>query len=204
MSHKTQRPLLLFVALLLALFTLPQAHADTYILFSFVEDSGAAPVIGIDDAGDVLIRRNLVACGLNALSCYSVFQPFGSLVTTEALPAFNYDNGTPCSPNPLAAFGFCNNGYEAYYVSTVGPDRGISGGPYTDVQKFPDSDGLASPHTLLINSYGDITWTEGSTEENYLAYDVTSHETPEPATLALLLTGLIPIAEIARRKLTRA
>jgi len=52
--------------------------------------------------------------------------------------------------------------------------------------------------SLLINSFGDIAWTDGQIETNYLAYDVTSHETPEPATLFLLLTGLIPLAVIAR------
>jgi hypothetical protein len=56
----------------------------------------------------------------------------------------------------------------------------------------------------VINSVGDIAWTDGQIEMNFLAYDLTSHEIPEPVTLALLLTGLIPIIIIARRKLIRA
>jgi hypothetical protein len=202
MSHKTQRPVLLFVAFVLTLFALSQAKADTYEPFQFTDHSGASPVRGIDDAGDVLSNLLPGPCGTTATVCYSVFQPFGPGYITSSLPFFGYDDGTSCSPNPEAGFGVCNNGYEAYWINFTNPDGGVYGGPYTDVQKFPVD--LADRGFLLINSFGDIAWTDGQIEENYLAYDLTSHETPEPATIALLLTGLIPIAIIGRRKLIRA
>jgi hypothetical protein len=198
MSHKTQRPILLFVAFVLTLFALPQAKADTYELFQFTDHNGAGSVYGIDDAGEVLYGSP-GSCGTQATACYSVFQPFGPGYNTETLSMFNFDNGSACSPNPEAAFGVCNNGFEAYWIDLSHPDRGVYGGPSTDVQKFP----VDVADFLVINSFGDIAWTDGQIEMNFLAYDLTSHETPEPATLALLLTGLIPIAAIARRKLLR-
>jgi hypothetical protein len=198
MSCKSQRAvLLLLLAFLPILFSPAQAHADTYELFQFTDHNGAGSVLGIDDAGDVLYGSP-GSCG-TATVCFSVFQPFGPGYNTETLSTFNFDNGSACSPNPQAEFGVCNNGFEAYLIDLSHPNSGVYGGPSTDVQKFPVN--VAS--FLVINSFGDIAWTDGQIEMNFLAYDLTSHETPEPATLALLLTGLIPIAAIARRKLLR-
>jgi hypothetical protein len=189
--------LLLSLALLLALHT--QAYADTYELFQFTDYNGAGPVLGIDNAGDVLYRS---PCADTTFNCYSVFQPFGTGYQTTTLPPLAYDDGVPCSPNPQATFGLCRNGYEAYWISTAtgSPLAGVYGGPNTDIQRFPSFDIADSPF-FFLNSFGDIAWTDGTVEENYLAYDLTAHETPEPATLALLMAGLIPLAIIARRKL---
>jgi hypothetical protein len=195
MSSKSKRPLVMIVAFLLTLLTLPQAHADTYELFQFTDHSGATGVLGIDDAGEVLYGGSGGFCGPGAVVCYFVFQPFGPGLTSQTPPPFNFDGGSPCSPIPQAAFGSCNNGFEAWFIPPSNPGAGVYGGPDTDPQKLVSAvvDG-----TLLINSFGDIAWTDGQIETNYLAYDVTAHETPEPTTLALLLTGLIPIALIAR------
>jgi hypothetical protein len=196
MSSKSKRPLVMLVAFLLTLFALPQAHADTYELFQFTDHSGATPVLGIDVAGDVLYGGSTGLCGNTAVVCYSVFQPFGpGIINTATLPLFNHDDGSSCSPNPQATFGSCNNSFEAYSISPPNPNAAVYGGPDTDPQLLV---GAIVDGSLLINSFGDIAWTDGQIETNYLAYDVTSHETPEPATLFLLLTGLIPLAVIAR------
>jgi hypothetical protein len=188
--------LLLSLALLLALHS--QAHADTYELFQFTDYNGAGPVLGIDNAGDVLYRS---PCADTTFNCYSVFQPFGMGYQTTTLPPFAYDDGVPCSTNSQAAFGLCSNGYEAYWISTAtgSPLAGVYGGPNTDIQRFPSFDVADSPF-FFLNSFGDIAWTAGTVEENYLAYDLTAHETPEPATFALLTTGLVFLAAIARRR----
>jgi hypothetical protein len=200
MSCKSKRAVLMFsIVFLMVLFSHVRAHGDTYELFQFTDHNGATPVLGIDDAGDVLYGGPTGFCSPIAIDCYTVFQPFGPGVTTETLPLFNYDDGSLCSPNPQALFGVCNNGFEAYWINLSSPNAGVYGGPYTDVQKFPVA--VADKNFLLINSFGDITWTDGQIEMNFLAYDLTSHETPEPVTIALLLTGIIPLAAIVSRRL---
>jgi hypothetical protein len=99
MSFKSQRAILL-LAFLLILFPQAQAHADTYELFQFTNHSGAGPVLGIDDAGDVLYGSPTEFCSTKATVCYSVFQPFGPGYNTETLPPLNFDDGSACSPNP--------------------------------------------------------------------------------------------------------
>jgi hypothetical protein len=179
-----------------------QAHADTYELFQFTDYNGAGPVLGLDNAGDVLHRS---PCADTTFNCYSVFQPFGPGYSTQTLPPFTQSNGGPCSPGPQATLALCNGAYEAYWISTAtgSPLAGVYGGPTTDIHRFPSQDVADSPF-FFLNSFGDIAWTDGTVEENYLAYDITAHETPEPAAIALLITGLIPLAEVGRRKFIRA
>jgi hypothetical protein len=187
---------------LLAIFLSSPAQADTYQLFQFTDYNGAGPVLGLDNAGDVLYRS---PCADTTFTCYSVFQPFGPGYSTQTLPPFTQSNGAPCSPNPLAALALCNGAYEAYWISTAtgGALAGVYGGPSSDIQKFPSVDVADFPF-FFLNSSGDMAWTDGTLEFNYLAYDITAHETPEPAALTLLMTGLIPLAEVGRRKLIRA
>lgn len=202
MRSKPQGVGLLLFSSIIFLFLHSSALADTYELFQFTDYNGAGPVLGINAAGDVLYRS---PCADTTFNCYSVFQPFGPGYSSTTLPPFAFDDGTPCSPNSQAAFGMCNNGYEAYWISTAtqSPLAGVYGGPATDIQRFPSND-VADWPFFFLDSYGDMTWTDGTDEENYLAYDITAHETPEPATCALLLTGLILLAAIARRNLIRA
>jgi len=193
---------LLLFSLVILLSPHSIARADTYELFQFTDYNGASPVLGIDAAGDVLYRS---PCADTTFHCYSVFQPLGPGYSSNTLPPFAFDNGTPCSPNSQAALGMCNDGYEAYWISTAtgSPLAGVYGGTSADILRFPSNDVAESPF-FFIDSFGDITWTDGIREENYLAYDITAHETPEPATYALVLTGLILLATIAHRKFLRA
>jgi hypothetical protein len=202
LRSKIQGVGLLLFSLVILLSLHSNAHADTYELFQFTDYNGAGPVLGINAAGDVLYRA---PCADTTYNCYSVFQPLGPGYSSTTLPPFAFDNGTPCSPNSQATFGMCNNGYEAYWMSpsTSGPLAGVYGGPSSAIQQFP-SDDIANSKFFFLDSYGDMTWTDGTVEENYLAYDITAHETPEPATYALVLTGLILLATIAHRKFLRA
>ncbi len=202
MSWKPQHAICLCFVFFLALFLHSQAHADTYQLFQFTDYNGAGPVQGIDNFGDVLYRS---PCSDTTFNCHSVFQPFGPGYTTTDLTSFlPGGGGPPCPPNPpLASFGLCNNGYQAYWISPAmgGQSAGVYGGPINNVQRFPSID-VANPAFFFLNSFGDIAWTDGEVELNLLAYDITAHQTPEPSTLALLTTGLVLLAAIARRRLT--
>jgi hypothetical protein len=195
MSHKTQRPILLFVALILTLSALPQARADTYELFEFTDNSGAGPILNIDDHGRVVFHA---FCSDGTFSCFSVFQPFGPTLTSTQLPPFNYTGSAVSDSGGGTSMTLFNNGYEADFDGTT---RTIFGGPVGDLRLV--SNGVIADF-IAINNYGDIAWTDGQIEMNFLAYDLTSHETPEPATVALLLTGLIPLVTIVRRKLMQA
>jgi hypothetical protein len=202
MSCKSKRAVFLFsMVFLMALFSHVRAHADTYELFQFTDHSGATPVLGIDNAGDVLYGGPGTFCGATATTCYSVFQPFGPGYTRATLPLFSYAGASSCSPNPQAFFGSCDNGFEAYFINTS-PNRGVYVGTSADIQEFPGL--IADLNGLFIDSYGDVAWTDGAIEMNFLAFDLTSHETPEPGTVALLLTGLILFAVLAHRRLLRS
>ena len=196
MSHKTQRPLLLFVALLLTLFTLPQAHADTYEIFQFTDYSGAGPVLELDDHGRVLFRA---WCADFSLGCYSIFDPGDESVTTyNLILPYTYTGYAVSDLSGITPLTLANAGYE---VDFEGSNRLLYGGPVGDLQLIATN---VVADFLAIDDHGDIAWTNGAIEMNFLAYDVTSHETPEPATLALLFTGLIPIAAVVRRRFIRA
>ena len=207
MSWKPQRAVFLSLVFLLALSLRSQAHADTYELFQFTDYNGAGPVLGIDNSGEALYRS---PCFDTTFSCYSVFQPFGPGYSSPTLPPVAFNMGgasanSPCPVNPLASFGLCNNGYEAYWISPAigGQLAGVYGGPIADVQRFQTTN-PANSTFFHLDSFGDLAWTDGQLEENFLAYNLTAHEAPEPATLVLLATGLILLAAIARRRLIRA
>jgi hypothetical protein len=199
MSWKPQHAICLCFSFLLALSLHSQAHADTYQLFQFTAFNGAAPVRYLDNQGNVVSNASFLVgtsteCPPTANTCYGVFQPFGSFYLTDTLPPFDYTGTVGFIPSGTSATLF-NNGYEADYDAAT---RSLYGGPTGNLVLlgFPDIVALG------INNYGDITWTDGFFDENYLAYDITAHETPEPATFALLATGLVLLAAFAHRRLT--
>ena len=114
-------------------------------------------------------------------------------------PPLNFDDGSSCTPVAGAYFGKCNNGYEAYILYNSyglvelfdGPD------PYTDKISGISGYGIVD---ILVNANGDIAFTSATSEENYVAYDLTPHATPEPSTFVLLGTGILGLAGATRRK----
>jgi len=189
----------LFAALLLLAatpFLVPaQVHADTYQIFDLGSTSGR-DLIGIDNLGQVVI--------LNVFSGDYLTYSNGLLVnTTSTLPTLNYDNGTPCSPPP----GFsapnlssvvCNNGRIGFesLSNPNGEPTGLYTGPVSSLTLLEPFGGL---ETRQLNSFGDITWIDGQTEENFEAIDRT---TPEPGSLLLVGTGFVSLFAVLRRKLS--
>lgn len=191
MSWKPQHAICLCFAFFLALFLHSQAHADTYQIFQFTDYNGAGPVLYIDNQADVVFRG---PCADTTFNCFSLFQPFGSsIVTTNQLPPLNYTGSDISDPGASQPLNLNISGYQASYDPTA---RTLIGGPVGDPQLFNN----VVIDFMVMDEFGDIAWTNGDLEFNYLAYDITAHQTPEPADLALLLTGLIPLAAIVRRR----
>lgn len=204
-ARKISRAVLLPLVFLLVFTLHSQARADTYLLFSLGPDQGGyGAVQGIDDAGDVYIAQEFCVGGQ---SCWDVYDPQLILQGSADRPSYTLplstpidtDNGTPCSPAPFAAYGRCNNGYEAYLESlTVG--TAIFTGP-DDTDPLPIAPQADYAQIILINSFGDIAFTNTRLEENYEAYDLTSRQTPEPNTFVFMATGILGLAGAVRRRL---
>jgi hypothetical protein len=185
--------------LLTALMLGTQAHADTYVIRELGTDNGGYGwVDGIDDAGDVAITSPCAG----PTTCYTVHLATGGSYVTQGLPPLNFDDGTPCTPIAGALLGECNNGYEVYLLlpsNSYGVPAGLFDGPdpYSDEIAGTIGNGIIR---VLLNANGDIAFTNGALEENYVAYDLTPHATPEPSTFFLLGTGILGLAGMARRK----
>lgn len=202
MGSRPHRPIfVLALTFLLTLLTAYRAPADTYKIFQIADYNGAAPIDYLDNKGDVVIEGSFLSgmiseCPFTINTCYGVFQPFGSFYHTPTLPPFDYTGTVVFVPSGTSPTLF-NNGYEVYYDAAT---RALYGGPIGNLVTLKISTDLAD--RLAINDYGDIAWTDGFYEINYLAYDVTAHATPEPTSFLLLASGLatLGLATFIRRK----
>jgi len=179
------------VAVLFALSV--SAHADTYQIFNLgVANSNS--VYGIDAAGDVVIRGSSF-CGVFGY-CYKTYTDGVLSSVSATAPSLDYDNGTACKPVVEAGKGACNNGREAFGAN-FDSMHGLFTGP------DPAADFLfgGSVDAIVMNSFGDIAWTDGRDEYNWVAMDLTSHAVPEPNTLMLFATGVLGAAGALRRRL---
>jgi hypothetical protein len=192
------RPRTAFLLLSLAfLFTSAfprQVCADTYQIFEFTDYDGAGPVLFLDNAGDVVYRAPNQFCEPMTTGCYAVFQPFGPGFITDTLPALDYTGTAVSDSGGLTSMTLINNGFE---VDFEGSSHTLLAGPVGGLQPLP-LDVVAD--VLGLNNFGDVAWTNGEIEENFLAYDLTSHETPDPATFILFATGLASLAAFKRRR----
>lgn len=195
MSCKRE-PALAYATLVFAflLTLIAPAHADTYSVAGFTDYGGAGPVLAIDTSGDVLFGDpGCYGFPPNADYCYSLYERSGVIENFSSIPPYDFTGYSVLDLTGVTPLILTNNGYE---VDFEGQNRLLYGGPEGDLQLI--STGVVAD-LLAINSYGDIAWTNGLFEENFVAYDITAHETPEPATITMLAIGIAAFT-IMRRK----
>jgi hypothetical protein len=176
-----------------------RVYADTYKIY----DLGGTPdghiVIDIDNLGQVVILDE----NGGVFTDYLTYDNGVLVNTTSTLPNLTYDNGVACSPPAGFAAStnntVCNNGRTAFgsFSNPNGDPNGLYTGPVSSLALI---DGIGET-TLKLNSSGDLAWTNGLTEENYEAVDLTTL-TPEPGSLLLVGTGCISLFGALRRRLS--
>jgi hypothetical protein len=202
MSKAKQTAIIVFVFLITCAFNM-QAFADTYAIINLETTNHGTPY-GIDDAGTTVIAQYAYTCPSPSLqTCYDVFVDGVFSYQTLTPPALNYDDGTSCATpagfNPLGA-AVCNNGLVVFgsRSNSNGDPDGLYEGPYSDPQ-FIESFPNANAGFLYLNSVGDFTFVDGMVENNYVAIDLTTTQTPEPTSFVLLGTGILGLVGVARR-----
>jgi hypothetical protein len=213
---KSSRIRLGFAAVLavIGLFAAPAAaHADTYQIFD-LGSGNQTGAVGITASGTAVLVYNVpVGAPLCAIS--GICQEYETWVNgvmvnySPTAPNLVYDNGTACTVSaPFLTFsvpGTCNNGHEVY---SAGPEAPM---PYTfDTFTGPDpvADLFAAGPTFIgdvdLNASGDFLYNvshpTGGAGEFEEAIDLTT-ETPEPASVFLVATGLFAVAGMLRRRL---
>jgi hypothetical protein len=177
-------------------FTAPKpSHADTYQIYDFGAASHTG-IVGITDS-DLIVLFQIGCSGFNA-QCYIIDSVDALVGTSTTNPDLPYDNGTPCPILPVGAiFSRCNNGHEV-----LGQGRGFP--PITNPP--PNAVILDSP-LIDLNSFGDYFGIVGIGEigidldgELVVGIDITSHATPEPASIALVGTGILAALGSMRRR----
>jgi hypothetical protein len=209
---KISRICLSFAALI-GLFAAPvAANADTYEIFD-LGSGDFTDAVGITASGTAVLVYN-VPVGAPLCATSDICQEYETWVNgvmvsdSPTAPSLVYDNGTPCTASaPFLTFsvpGTCNNGHEVY---SAGP---AAAAPYTDdtfTGPDPVADLFATGPTFIgdvdLNSSGDfiynISHPTGGAGEFEEAIDLTT-ETPEPASVFLLATGLFAVAGTVRRR----
>ena len=213
---KASKPCLGLTAVLalIGLFAVPAAaHADTYEIFGLGGSTnfGSLDDVGITASGTVVlvinVHRGVPQCLISDICQeYETFVDGVMVNYSPIAPNLVYDNGTPCTVSapflPFPVPGVCNNGHEVYTNYFGGDEANTYTGP------DPVADLFATGPTFIgdvdLNSSGDfiynISHPTGGAGEFAEAIDLTT-ETPEPASVFLLATGLFAVAGTVRRRL---
>lgn len=187
------RTILAFAGLVFTIASARLVYADTYTTYALANSAGSVANIGLTDQGAVTL--------FSAVSdMYTTFTPPSTSTSSSTAPQLTYNNGAACTPSVAGFSGVtqatCNGGYIAFEDSTLRAFFVVDPGQSAQLLY---AGGVTN---VLLNAYGDVAFTGVgiSTDTNYLAYDISSHVTPEPASW-LLLTSAGGVLAFCRRRL---
>jgi hypothetical protein len=178
---------------------LKPALADTYTIYNLGSDQGYN-MVGLTASGAAVIYND--SCVFTGTSCFTTYVNGVLVNQSTTAPTLFYDDGGACTSLPT---GFdinravCNNGrigFGTFYDSTTGLGAAVYTGP-------DSSPAFLFPGTLdgaFLNSSGDLLWNDGQTNDFFEAIDTSSSPVPEQSTLLLLVTGLVALTTLIRRK----
>ena len=192
------------------------ALADGYTIFNLGNDNGHG-IYGIDTAGDVVVWGGN-GCGTSASTCFVTYTDGIATSNSSTAPDLVYDDGTSCGSTPAgfnASKNVCNNGWIGLgtLFNPNGDPNGVYVGSGSDLQFLHGG----SADQVFLNSLGDFAWTDGQSEEMFVAIlssstplkaaglsfeqtFVAADPTPEPGSLFLVGTGLLLFVAALRRK----
>ena len=194
------------------------ALADSYTIFDLGNDNGHG-IYGIDTAGDVVVWGGN-GCGMSASTCYVTYTNGIATSDSSTAPDLVYDDGTSCGSTPAgfnASKKVCNNGWIGLgtLYNPNGQPNGVYVGSGSDLQFLHGG----SADQVFLNSLGDFAWTDGQSEEMFVAIvnsapllqarsalfqdDFDPASTPEPRSLLLVGIGLLFFMAAVRRKANR-